>query len=241
MDTGLIRGRAETATHVRLKRLALLWAQAQGYFGCATEVRLPRCRYRADVVAYRAKPEVATAIFECKQARSDLRRDNCCSAQAYERLGTVQRRRLILESHLRVHYPNLRVTDSLFPEFDSHNFAAIGHRNYGRVLRELKALQNRLFDCTKFEKLLRYGCANLYFVVLPNELFHATEIPVGWGALVESEGRLRLMCQPVWQETFPKSQVAILQRIATAATRAVNRQLEITFADIVATRAQSCL
>ena len=48
--------RGETDTHVRLKRLALLWAQANGYSACAAEVSLPQCRYRADVAAYRPGP-----------------------------------------------------------------------------------------------------------------------------------------------------------------------------------------
>lgn len=49
----------------------------------------------------------------------------------------------------------------------------------------MQALQNRLFDCTKFETLIRYHCTNLFFLVLPNELFREPEIPIGWGALVE--------------------------------------------------------
>jgi len=238
MAAGLTERRAETATHVRLKRLALLWAQAQGYSACAIEVSLPRCRYRADIAGYRPEPKGSgwTAIFECKQALPDLRRDNCCSAKIRERLQTVHRRRLLLEKHLRVHYPALRVPDSLFPEFDSHNFAAIEHHNYARVLRELNALQNRLSDCTKFENLLRYGCANLCFLVLPNDLFHPAEIPIGWGALVESNGQLTLACKPVWQETPLEKQLRFLQRIARAGTRVLNRQLEISFEDITAAR-----
>ena len=38
MDAGVNNGRGETATHARLKRLALLWAQAHGYSTCACEV-----------------------------------------------------------------------------------------------------------------------------------------------------------------------------------------------------------
>lgn len=93
MDAQLNTGRAETSTHVRLKRLALLWAQAQGYSACALEVSLPHCRYRADVAAYRPKPSGLglTAIFECKQALPDLRRDNCCSVAVRARLETVYR------------------------------------------------------------------------------------------------------------------------------------------------------
>jgi hypothetical protein len=148
-------------------------------------------------------------------------------------------RRQILERNLRVHYPNLQIADSLFPEFDSHDFATIEHRGYARVLRELTVLQNRLFDCTKFEKLLRYRWANLFFLVLPNDLFKEIEIPVGWGVLVESDGAISLTRKPVRYENAPENRLCFLQRIATGGTRALNRQLEITFDDVVTVRCRS--
>jgi hypothetical protein len=236
MAAGVKRARGETERHARLKRLAFLWAQAQGYSACALEVTLPKCRYRADVAAYRlaSKRIGSSAIFECKQALCDLRRDNCQSDAARQRLETICRRRELLEKRLRAHYPNLRNGDSLFPEFDSPDLAGIGHRGYARLLRELHAVQNRLYDCTKFDKLLRYRCANLYFVVLPGELFRDSEIPVGWGALVEADGTLRLVRKPTWHETNPEYHVCLLHRIAVAGTRVINRKLEITFEDIVA-------
>ena len=241
MAAGVTNAHGETARHSRLKRLAFLWAQAHGYSACAMEVTLPQCRYRADVVAYRPQPKKigSTAIFECKQALCDLRRDNCHSNTARQRLEALCHRRQILETRLRVHYPNLRNGDSLFPEFDSHDFTAIGHRGYARVLCELKAQQNRLYDCTKFDKLIRYRCANLYLLVLPMELFRDSEVPVGWGALVESDGAFTLMRRPVWQETTPENRIRFLQRIAAAGTRAFNRQLEITFDEIVAADCRS--
>jgi hypothetical protein len=236
-STGAVT-RSETARHRELKRSCLLWAQAQGYSACGVEVSLPKCRYRADVAAYRPDPKRSTAIFECKQALPDLRRDNCCTAETRKRLEIVQRRRLILEKHLRVHYPTLRIADSLFPEFDSHDFGAIEHRNYRRVLRELSALQNRLYDCTKFETLVRYRCANLFFLVLPNELFRESDVPVDWGALVEHEGRLALARPAVWHEVAPEGTVNFLHRIAASGTRAMNRQLEISFAEVLAERSR---
>ena len=241
MDAGLTGRRGETAAHCHLKRLAFLWAQAQGYSACAMEVTLPQCRYRADVAAYRPQTSGAgsTAIFECKQALPDLRRDNCRDDATRERLETVCRRRHVLEKHLRVHFPNLRIADSLFPEFDSHDFAAIQHRGYARVLRELNALQNRLYDCTKFDKLIRYRCANLFFLVLRKELFRDSEIPVGWGALAESNGLLTLARKPVRQENSPESRLRLLHRIAASGTRVLNRQLEITFDDVLTERCRS--
>lgn len=247
----------ETETHARLKHLALIFAQQNGYSAGALEVSLPRCRYRADVAAYRptkssssvveaavsaAIPENsardtraptisvgATAVFECKQCLVDLRRDNGCTATTRERLEKVYARREVLERNLRVHYPALRIQDSLFAEFDSHNFEAIDHHGYKQVLRQARALQNRLFDCTKFETLVRYHCANLFFLVLPKKLFRESEIPIGWGALVESNDALELVRKPIWRDVAPEQNLRVLERIARAGTRALNRQVGITF------------
>jgi hypothetical protein len=236
MDTPVATRRSETEAHVRLKRLALLWAQASRYTACAAEVSLPQCRYRADVAAYRSRPreQTVTAIFECKQALPDLRRDNCESATTRERLRSLSRRREVLEKHLRVHYPTLRTGDSLFAEYDSHDFDAIGHHGYRHVLREFAALQNRLYGGTKFECLVRYRCANLFFLVLPNELFREAEAPPGWGVLVEANGSLILLRRPAWHDNGEEARVRLLQRIAVAGTRQFNRAFAITREEISA-------
>lgn len=235
MDPAIVVRRGETDSHIRLKRLALLWAQANGYSACAAEVSLPQCRYRADVAAFRpqGKQPGATAIFECKQARADLRRDNCCGEATRERLRSLSRRRQVLEKHLRVHYPTLRTGDSLFPEYDSHDFSTLGHHGYSRVLRESAALQNRLNGGRKFECLVRYHCANLFFLVLPGELFCEAELPLGWGALVETNNSLVLVRKPVWHDNGAETRLRLLQRIATAGTRQFNRALGITREEIV--------
>ena len=234
MDQRLANRNGETEAHARLKRLALLWAQKQGYSACAMEVTLPRCRYRADVAAYRPnqKQSGATAIFECKQALVDLRRDNSCTSTMMRRLEKVHQRREVLERNLRVHYPALRIPDSLFTEFGSHNFEAIEHRGYKQVVRQTRALQTRLFDCTKFETLIRYRCANLFFLVLPSELFRESEIPIGWGTLIQSGSVLELARKPVWHETSAKSELRFLERVAASGTRVLNRTLNITFDDV---------
>jgi hypothetical protein len=235
MDPPVTTRRAETEAHVRLKRLALLWAQANRYTACAAEVSLPQCRYRADVAAYRARlrEQTVTAIFECKQALPDLRRDNCETITTRERLRSLSQRREILEKHLRVHYPTLRTGDSLFAEYDSHDFDAIGHRGYRRVLRETTALQNRLYGGTKFECLVRYRCANLFFLVLPNELYRDAEAPAGWGVLAEMNDALELVRKPAWHDNLEKARVRLLQRIAMAGTRQFNRAFGITRDEIV--------
>jgi hypothetical protein len=193
------------------------------------------------MAAYRpnGKQPGVTAIFECKQALVDLRRDNGCTAITMRRLKKVHHRREVLERNLRVHYPALCLADSLFTEFDSHNFGAIEHRGYKQVVRQIQALQNRLFDGTKFETLIRYRCANLFFLVLPSELLREPEIPIGWGALIESNGDLILARKPAWHEAEHESQLRFLQRIAMAGTRVLNRTLEITFEEVATARCRS--
>jgi len=65
----------------------------------------------------------------------------------------------------------------------------------------------------------------LFFLVLPEELFRDPEIPVGWGALVESNGALTLARKPIWRETTQEDRIRLLHRIAVAGTRALNRNL----------------
>jgi hypothetical protein len=234
MAAGVTSCRGETQQHAHLKRLAFVWAQAQGFAACGVEVTLPKCRYRADVAACRRERNQigTTAIFECKQALCDLRRDNCQSQGARHRLQELCNRRRLFELRLRAHYPSLRNGNSLFAEFDPQNFITIGHRGYARVLRELRALQNRLYDCTKFEKLVHYHFANFFFLVVPEILFRDSEVPVGWGALVESNGALTLMRKPMWHETTSQSRLDLLQRIAMNGTRSMNREFGITVAHI---------
>jgi hypothetical protein len=223
--------RGETAAHLALKRLALLWAQENSYPIAALEVTLPQCRYRADVAAYRPEKNAAlgvTAIFECKQSAPDLRRDDCRSEEARARLDCVHRRRQILEKHLRIHYPTLRTGETLFPEWDPCDFTALAHRGYARVTRELGALQRQLRAGRKFEKLARYGCANLFFLVLPAALLREPEAPLGWGLLVEKEGALVLHRKPVWHDSSEAARLRILQKIAAAGTRLLNRQHDLS-------------
>src|ERR1035441_9718688 len=107
----------ETPAHATLKKLALQWAQLQGYPICGIEVRLPRSNCGADAVAYRPATERlplpgngkaphrlvrqpvvgTTAVFECKQARSDFLKDSHTTVETTQRLKALDERRRTLE------------------------------------------------------------------------------------------------------------------------------------------------
>ena len=223
-------GRGESAAHRELKRLALLWAQENGYPMAALEVCLPQCRYRADVAAYRPERNGTighTVVFECKQSAPDLRRDAGRTSQLLSRLESAYRRQQVLEKNLRVHYPTLRTGETLFPEWDDYDFAAIKHRGYQRLLSQLSALQHQLRDGRKFETLARYACANLFYLVAPNDLVREAEVPLGWGLLIAETEKLILRRKPAWHNSGESARLRILQRIAAAGTRQLNGRLGI--------------
>lgn len=222
---------AETEKHVRLKTLALAWAQANGFGICGMEVRVPKSGYRADVAAYaRSAAGARTVVFECKQSRADLLKDAHAEAATRARLAELLARRRTLEDLLRVHRPDLRRGEALWPEYDAWDFSSLEHRAYRGVLDELETMQRRVLRGTKFSKMFRYRCADFLYLVVEENIFAEAEIPAGWGLLVrrmrpEEEGgeELRLVRAPADLGAAPEQRAALLECIGVAATRAVNR------------------
>ena len=225
----------ESPAHRELKRLALFWAQQEGFRAGAFEVTPPRCRFRADFVAYKPAavkasaevPEVGTtAVFECKKARSDFLIDSRSAIATRRKLTALQSRRETLERLLCVHYPSLRSGDSLFPDFDSPDLSRLEHATYRRVLAEMTALQRRLYHQVKFETMTRYRCANLFYLVVEPDIVALSEVPVGWGLLVRQDEALELSQRPTLHDCPPNNRLLLLQRIAAAGTRRLSAAQE---------------
>lgn len=231
-SAAMARASGETLEHRTLKRLALVWAQAHGFAIAAPEVRLPRSGFRADVaaaavVAAAAREPGETVVFECKQARADLLRDSAEEHATLDRLRTVVARRRDLEAMLGLHLPSLRRGESLFAECDSYDLETIRHDGLRAVRREEATLQARLYGATKFARVRRYGCADRFYLVAEPGILATHEVPAGWGLLVRAGETLRLERPPERVETTLEARLALLQRIALAATRAVNAQAGI--------------
>ena len=216
--------RTESDEHRRLKALALAWAVANGSAIAATEVRVPKSGYRADVAACARSAAGRTAIFECKQARADLLRDAHAEEVTRRKLAGLIARRKKLEELLAMHRPDLRKGETLFPEFDAWDFSGLEHATYRKVLAELAAWQQRLLRGTKFAKLFRWRAADYLYLVSEEGIFAEAEVPAGWGLLVRRGTKLELARRPVWTEPAAQARPALLEHIAVAATRAVLRE-----------------
>ena len=238
---------SETAEHLELKRLALIWAQAHGYRVTAAEVSLPNYRFRLDVAAYRPervreaqpdgrmrqRPAVGlTAVFECKASKLDFLRDARSIPATTDRLKVLHERKARIENELHLHYPSILNGDSLFQEYQSVNFERPGHERYQRTLRDIQRLVSRLHANTKFDRLVKWGAANLFWVVSDPDLIKSHELPAGWGLLIRDGANLRVAAKPLLHEVPESERLALLHRIALAASRAVNREHGIAFDDL---------
>jgi len=235
---------AESAAHKELKRLALTWAQVNGYRVAAAEVSLPNYRFRLDVAAYRpdrvriAVPDQGakkqrfvwqqsvglTAVFECKASQPDFRRDARSLAGTIQQLKTLHDQKTRIEQELRLFYPSIRNGDSLFQEFETLNFERPGHERYQRTLEEIRRLTSRLYANTKFDKLVKWSAASLFYVVAEPGTVLVHELPACWGLLVRVGAALTLAAKPVLHEVSEPERLSLLHRISLAATRAVNRE-----------------
>jgi len=184
----------ESSAHRRLKEVTLLWAYRRGYRCCATEVRAPRSSFQVDVAGVRIgrKPVISTvAVFECKQSRNDFWRDNRRRNELRDRLLQLQERREKLESLLAVHYPSLRTSDCLFPEWASFDFTTLDHQGYRQIIRSIGRIQGQLLQNVKFDLVTHYQLGNLHYLVAPAAMIDPSEVPVGWGFLeVDSDGSI---------------------------------------------------
>lgn len=215
--------RGETAAHTELKRRALAWAQANGFVIAAPEVRLPKSGYRADVAACSRGPARRTAVYECKQASADLLKDARSEAEAARKIAELSERLRKLEELIATHRPDLRRGDSLFPEFDAWNFSGLEHETHRRVVAELATWQERRLHGTKFARLFRWRAADYLYLVSEDGIFAEAEVPAGWDLLVRRGAALELARRPVWTEPTAEKYTALLENIALAATRIVNR------------------
>jgi hypothetical protein len=233
----------ETQAHRDLKRLALLWAQTNGFRIAAAEVSLPNHRVRMDVAAYQpqrvrevrrgrvvSKPKVgATAIFECKASKTDFVRDARSRKATRERLEWLNAKRVQVEDELKIHYPSIRNGDSLFQEYETLDFQRPGYERYEKIIAEIRQLSARLHRNTKFDRLTQFGAANLFYVVAEPGVIAPGSLPCGWGWLEREGDALVLKTKPHWHEVAEEDRLAFLQRVALAGTRCVNREHGVEF------------
>jgi len=231
------KGDGESAAHLRLKCRALVWARHHDYRFAAPEVRVPSSNYRADVGACRkgqGEEPGPTALFECKQSRADFLSDSKRHAESLAKLKKLRKREVKLEKLVGDHLPSLRVADSLFPEYRTLDVSGLEHKGLHKLRREIATLERAIFGRTKFDKMVRWNCADLLYLVTVPGVVDLDEVPSHWGVLVEPDPEapdgpeaLVLERSPVLLQPGRAGRLRLLESIAARATQESARKLSL--------------
>jgi hypothetical protein len=106
-------------------------------------------------------------------------------------------------------------------------------------VREIRALERRVYGGTKFDRMMRWRIADLLLLVIPRSLLSVAHVPEGWGILVAEDAQLEaagdwpaeleLHRRPAMIGSRPDLRVQLLNRIALSGTRRLNRELGVEF------------
>ncbi len=236
----------ETPDHLELKAMALRWLAADGCAVAACEVRCPISRYRVDAAGYADPPPPQrpaafraavpggpaprlgrTTFVECKVSRADFLRDT----RDRPRL-LAERDRLHRElEHVRAEFirplePHLRRGDGfLFPEMESWAYEQSASHAARVIVRELRRIDQALYQETKFFMLAQYRLAGRLLLLTPPGLIEPGELPRKWGWLVGDPAGLergdtpgvRMAAPPIELDAPPGRVLRVLRNIAVAA------------------------
>jgi hypothetical protein len=214
-----MNGSSESTAHRELKRLAQEWAAARRLLLGATEVRLPRSNYRADVAAATPRSMSAnafTAVFECKASRADFLVDSAREEGAREEIAGLRTRLAALRRLIAGHRPDLRRGEELFAEFDAYDLRGLRHETHDELAAKLRIAERKLLEGTKFARLFRWRAASMLYLVTEEELLDSSELPEGWGWLVRVGNALELRQRPCLRDTTTNERVALVERITAA-------------------------
>jgi hypothetical protein len=217
----------ESTAHRDLKRLAVGWSLANGFSLVGLEISVPRSQFRADVAAatpHCLSPAARVALFECKQSRPDLLRDNSHEPDLRTAAAAAADRLRALRDLLGSHRPDLRRGDMLFPEFAEFDFGSLRHAGLRRVEKQCAVLQRKLGLAVKFSRLARYRAADHLYLVTEPDLVAESELPPNWGWLVRVDDGLELRRPPVRLQTTPEMRIAWVEQLARAGSRELLRR-----------------
>lgn len=91
------------------------------------------------------------------------------------------------------------------------------------MIAEVRRFTTRLYENTEFDRLIKHGAANLFYVVANPGVVSPRALPCGWGLLERAGEALALKVKPHRHEVSEDARLAFFQRISLAATRSVNR------------------
>ncbi len=170
-----------------LRRAALGFLSSLRPSGAAMHVPVQSGRLRADAAAFWLPAGCRTDVLPLRTAtawivpsRNAFQQMSVCPDALRSDLEKEMRRKEELEGVIRRKEPFVREA-SLFQEDAKWDYSKSGNRFYHACLRRIEKLQAKIDAASFYTFLLSRELSDQYFLICPESVVQAEEVPAGWG------------------------------------------------------------
>jgi len=173
-----------------MKRAVLGWIIGEKPSGVGVSVPTRVSKFCADVAAFWSSPAKKrlmqpdkTVIIEIRRTREQCWPD--CSRQEELLPLLIEQKELkkSLETEIRRTEPELKDSDTLFPEYETWRYSESENKKYRRCLRQIEKIEHALYKGSRFEQIRRAHVADFLYLAVPEGTVHPNELADGWGLI----------------------------------------------------------
>ena len=212
-----------------MKRAILAWLIPNKPSGIALNVPTRVSKYRADVAAFWSSPAKKrlmspekTVIVEIRKSREQCWPD--CSKQEEMLPLLIQKKeeKSSLETLLRETEPELKDTDTLFPEYESWDYKRTKNRKYHKCLKELESIEHALYKGSRFEQIRRAHVADYLYLAVPAGTVNKNELADGWGLInINPDMTTEVIKEADKWECPVQNKLHLIQNIASSCRKSI--------------------
>ncbi len=175
---------------LEMKRAILGWLVPQKPSGVALTVPTRISKYCADVAAFWSSPgkkqimhPKKTLIVEIRRSREQCWPDCSRQEELLPLLREKKEEKASFETVIRREEPELKETNTLFPEYESWDYKNSKNKKYHRCLRQLEDIEHALYKGSRFEQIRRAHVADYLYLAVPIGTVLPNELADGWGLI----------------------------------------------------------
>ena len=212
-----------------MKRAILGWLIPQKPSGAALSVPTRVSKYCADVAAFWSSPGKKrlmhpdkTLIVEIRRSREQCWPDCSRQEELLPLLREKKEEKASLETEIRKNEPELRETDTLFPEYESWDYKSSKNKKYQRCLRQLEDIEHALYKGSRFEQIRRAHVADYLYLAVPAGTVLPNELADGWGLInINSDMTTEVIKEADTWECPEINKLHLIQHIATSSKKSL--------------------
>lgn len=222
IETGKRRNCFPPMSDQNIRRAAAAFLAAMNPDGIGFQFQSGIPRIKIDTGAFFLAPgHKNVAVDRTILAVTCLDRDKCWTDAArkeklLQMLAEEKQKKADLEEILKQKEPDLK-DDSLFPESQIWDFSRTKNRKYHACLRNIGKLEHDIYHGSKFERLVFEQTADEYYLVVPENLITADELPAEWGLVYADEQfRAKVIRHAEKCSSTPEKRIAFAIRCAAS-------------------------